>query len=109
MTLKSLKPAFYTPPDGIPAIILKKCSEALIYPLHKIFAKSVSEGIFPTIWKKSYVTPTYKQGDKFSVNNYRPICLMCPIAGLLDNIINNKLYSQISRFISPKQYGFIPG
>ena len=96
-------------PDGIPSILLKKCSQALIYPLQKILSVSVSEGKFPTIWKKSFVTPTYKQGDKFSVSNYRPICFMCPIASLLENIINTKLYSQVSRFISPKQHGFLPG
>ena len=74
-----------------------------------IFSRSLQDGIFPTLWKKSFVNPVHKQGDRTSVLNYRPICLLSPIASLLEHIINTKLISYISPLISPKQHGFIPG
>ena len=47
MAIKELKTAYYIPPDGIPSIVLKKCSWYLAYPLYKIFTRSLNEGIYP--------------------------------------------------------------
>ena len=107
--IKTLKPAYYTAPDQIPAIFLKKCSSALAYPLYLIFKRSLTEGVFPDIWRSSFVTPIFKDGDRSMVSNYRPISLISPMANLFERVIQAKLISQVAGVLSHIQHGFIPG
>ncbi|KAF0772032.1 putative RNA-directed DNA polymerase [Aphis craccivora] len=79
-----------TGPDGVPSIILKLCSFKLIKPLHLIFNKSLSIGNFPNIWKKSFITPIHKSGDKHNVSNCRPISKLSQIPKIFDAIITKK-------------------
>ncbi|XP_062557501.1 uncharacterized protein LOC134222358 [Armigeres subalbatus] len=42
-------------PDGIPAYVLKNCSNSLSVPLASLFNVSLQVGTFPEQWKKSYL------------------------------------------------------
>lgn len=45
-------------------------------PLQYVFYLFISDGNFPSIWKKSFIiisTHIYKFGDKSNVENYRQI------------------------------------
>ena len=98
-SIKLLKSAYYLPPDGVPSALVKKWSWVLIHPLLLIFSRSLSEGNYPEVWKRAYVTPIFKQGDKSDIANYRPICILSPIATLLENIVNTKLFARFSHHI----------
>jgi len=54
-------------PDGMPGTFLYRLRSVLCYPLLLIFNKSLGEGLLPTIWKVSSVTPVFKSGDKSNV------------------------------------------
>lgn len=69
--IDGLKSNFSSGPDGIPAIILKRCVSSLSAPLCSLFNVSVGSGHFPEYWKSSFVTPIYKSGPKHDVTNYR--------------------------------------
>ena len=43
--------------DGIGARIVRECSDALAIPLAKICSLSLSQGVFPTLWKRANVVP----------------------------------------------------
>lgn len=95
-----LLPALYTylgtEPDGIPSMFLKSCRLALVRPLYLLFNKSLSLGHFPDFWKKSFVTPIYKSGDKHNVSNYRSIDKMSLIPKKFESIITKKLTAIMS-------------
>ena len=67
--------------DGIGPKILKHCALALFKPIHHL---SITKHCLPTEWRFHLITPVYKSGDKSSVKNYRPICLLCIISKVLE-------------------------
>ena len=55
-------------PDGIPARLLKECSQQI--------AQSLSSGQIPTEWKSADITPIHKKDSKEPAENYRPISIL---------------------------------
>lgn len=51
-------------PDNISVIFLVKCAQSIFRPLTYLFNLSLTSGIFPTIWKTSFIRPIYKSGSK---------------------------------------------
>ena len=62
-------------PDRFPAVLLRKCKEALARPLNLIWRTSLDTGDIPELLKMSVITPIYKGGDKQQAKNYRPVAL----------------------------------
>lgn len=60
-----------TGPDGISAKFLKECSFILLSVMTFVFNKSLETGIFPNVWKFSFLSPTFMKGNKSLVTNYR--------------------------------------
>lgn len=95
-------------PDGIPIYFLKQCSKQLTAPLTIIFNLSLSLGQFPTIWKVAHVVPIPKSQNLSSVDNYRPISILCAMGKLFERILIKKLYWFFKPYIIPEQHGFLP-
>ena len=53
------------------------------------------------------VRPIFKSGDRNSVNNYRPISLLCVTSKVLERIIYNHIIDFVKNSISPYQFGFL--
>ena len=47
-------------PDGVPAILLKKCKRSLSEPLHILFQSFLTNGTIPSILKEAFVIPWRK-------------------------------------------------
>lgn len=107
--LKSLDSRKSAGPDNVPPRFLVNCMHTLSYPIHKLFTKSLSSGVFPDLWKFSLLMPIFKKGNKSEVTNYRPICIMSTLPKLFESLVLDKLISRINRTISPLQHGFIKG
>ncbi len=60
--------------DNIPPELIKLGAIVLCRPL--TFALSICTGTFPTLLKKSDVTPVYKKNDRLEIGNYRPISVL---------------------------------
>lgn len=106
--LSSLPPKFSSGPDCIPFFILKKCASDLARPLTLIFNKSLSTGVFPVTWKKSFVIPIFKSGNRSDVANYRGVCIQSAIPKILDRLVCTELASACKQLISNHQHGFVP-
>ena len=73
--LKKVSANKATGPDGLDAILFKRCAEHLKFPLFLIFRKSLDTGIVPELWRQSEISPIHKKGPNNMVENYRPVNL----------------------------------
>lgn len=96
-------------PDGIPAIVLKNCADLLVDPLCVLFNLSLQSGVFPELWKKSFITPIFKKGSRSKIENYRPVAKLSCIPKLFEKILYGYFYSYLSQFINSNQHGFQRG
>ena len=96
-------------PDGIPPVLLKKLVNELVTPIFRLFNLSLQTGIFPEVWKESYLVPIHKSGKKSDVKNYRGIAILSCIPKLFEAIINEQLFVKVKHYISENQHGFFKG
>lgn len=107
--LVSLPPKFSSGPDNIPPFILKKCASRLASPLSYIFNLSLSSGVFPAVWKSSFVLPIFKSGERSNIANYRGVCIQSSVPKVLDSLIYDSLSFASKHFIVNQQHGFVAG
>ena len=93
-------------PDGLGNLVLKKLSRPLSKSLTTLFNTITNKGVYPSKWKTGHVTPIFKEGDKQSVEKYRPITLLSNISKVIEKLLFDKIFDKIEMDISPKQYGF---
>ena len=74
-TIRKLKNGKAAGPDKIPTNIIKDVGDP-ITKLTMTVNSSITNGVFPDIWKISRITPTFKSGAKNDVNNYRPVSVI---------------------------------
>ncbi|XP_055590358.1 uncharacterized protein LOC129742482 [Uranotaenia lowii] len=94
--------------DGIPACVLKKCRTLLVEPLTRIFNQSLEQQKFPTIWKKSFMSPVHNEGDKQDVVNYRGVTSLAACSKVFERIVDDVMFSACRNWISENQHGFFP-
>ena len=88
--------------------LLKDSFQAVSDKLTYLFNLSITQGIFPTQWKKALVIPIPKVGNPKTAENYRPISLL-PLPGkLLEKVIHSQLscYLEDNDLLSDNQFGF---
>ena len=71
--------------------LIRKGADIISGPLCDLFDKSLMSGIFPNDWKCARVTPLFKQGDPFDLNNYRPILVTSVFAKVFEGIVYDQL------------------
>lgn len=49
---------------------LKNHKETLALPIMHLVNLSIKHSILPKVWKLATVTPIFKSGDRFDMNNY---------------------------------------
>ena len=109
-TLKTLKGKNNTGHDGINMHLLEGFKHAISEPLALIINKSMETGVIPNKLKLAKVVPLYKNKDKKSLNNYRPVSLLPCISKILEKTIHKRLYffMELSDILYTSQYGFRP-
>ena len=66
---------------------------------------------FPSEWKKANIVPTYKKGDKQTLENYRPVSLLRICGKILERLLFNVMFNFVieNKLISSSQSGFKTG
>ena len=95
-------------PDGIDSKVVKSSYISFIRPLRHVFNLSISKGVFPNELKLAYVTPVYKSGDKFSINNYRPVSVISVFSKILEKLMYTRLLNFVNKYklLYKFQFGF---
>ena len=89
--LQKLKPFKACGPHQIPNRILKEVAEEIAPSLLLLYQSSFRQSKLPNKWKHAYVTPIFKEGDRSTASNYRPVSLTCACCKMLEHI----MYSSI--------------
>ena len=65
-------------------------------------------GIYPKEWKKRYINPIFKAGERLDPSNYRGITIMNCLGKLFNSVLKNRLdeYLSENNSISETQIGF---
>lgn len=93
-------------PDGLPPSLLRHCSDSLIKPLFLLFNMSLDSGVFPSIWKHTFIVPVFKSGNRNDVRNYRPISIQSAIPKVLDKLVSIAFQQLFKNIIVSQQHGF---
>jgi hypothetical protein len=96
-------------PDGITPAILKRLASVVIVLLTFVFNLSLSAGVFPTIWKESFVVPLFKSGDRRDVSCYRGISILSVMPKLFEKMVYDRITPVVRPAISDAQHGFVKG
>lgn len=106
-SLNSLDSASSPGPDLIPNIFLRNCKYVISSPLAYLFNLSLSSGIFPDIWKTSFIRSIPKpSSDLSNITNYRPISLLSLIPKMFESLVANKILFELNNIIVDNQHGF---
>ena len=91
--------------------MLRLCDDSLCRPLELIFKDCLTNGIFPSDWKKGSIVPVHKKNDKQCLNNYRRISLLTICSKIFERLIFNEMFGFFieNDLISQHQSGFKPG
>ena len=95
-------------PDGIPAILLKRCASSMSVPIHLLWSESMSTGIVPGFYKTGYVSPLFKKGSRCNAANYRPVTLTSHVVKVYERVVRKHMvrYLETNNLLSDKQHGF---
>ena len=110
-SIADLSTASAAGPDGIPAVLLKKCANSLKRPLLLLWKKSMDSGEIPKELKNGLVTPIFKGGERSIPKNYRPVALTSHIIKIFEKIIVNRIVEHLERneLYNDSQHGFRRG
>ena len=95
-------------PDGIAALLLKKCITALRVPLTILWKESLGQNVIPPQMKMGTITPIFKGGARSEPQNYRPVTLTSHIIKLFERVIAEKImkYMEDKGLFNSRQHGF---
>lgn len=94
---------------SIDMALIKEVIFSFVSPLTYICNLSFQMGVFPNDMKLTKVIPIYKNGDKHSMANYRPVSLLPQFSKILEKIFvkqSDSFILNIKYNISENQYGF---
>ena len=106
--LQKLKPFKACGPDQIPNRILKEVASEIAPALLLLYQSSFRQAKLPDEWKHAYVTPIFKEGNRSTVSNYRPVSLTCVCCKMLEHIMYSSIMAHLDRhkILSEFQHGF---
>ena len=106
--LKSLKTNKASGLDQLSPRLMKDSSSLIAKPLALIMNYSIAQGSIPLDWKASKVSPLYKGGKAYDMDNHRPIAVLCISSKIFERAIHSQLsgFLEKNKLLSPYQCGF---
>ena len=106
--LNDINPYKATGPDAIPGRLLKSLSDEVADILTMIFQASLDQGKIPQDWKKAFISPIFKKGDRHKPSNYRPVSLTSICCKILEHIVHSHVIKHLDdhHLLNDAQHGF---
>ena len=98
-------------PNGVSAILIKKCISSLARPLENMWRVSLETGRVPGRLKYGVVTPIFKGGEKGECGSYRPVVLTSHFAKIFERVVSDQLthHLEAGNLLGQNQHGFRKG
>lgn len=80
--------------DEIPLRFVKLLFPSICPMIHYIFNLIISTSKFPQAWKTSKVIPIKKKARTLSLDNLRPISILCAISKIFERILKNQIQAK---------------
>ena len=95
-------------PDGIPAMLLKKCKCQLSSALYILWRDCLDCGITPDKLKAAHIIPIFKSGHQGLPSNYRPIALTSHLIKIFEKVLRNGMvkFFDDNNLFNNTQHGF---
>jgi len=108
---RTLKPTHSPGHDDLRPDIINPIIDVIAEPLAALINCSLTSGSVPLSLKIAKVTPIFKQGQKDSIVNFRPITILPYFSKLFEKIMYTRLYDYILKknILYISQHGFQPG
>ena len=81
--------------DGFPIRFVKMASHITVPILTHIINLTIDTAIIPNDWKEATISPIYKDGDKNSAANYRPISILPAVSKKMERVIHAQLHNHL--------------
>ena len=94
---------------NIPVKYLKLTYDICSPKLNTIWHNAIENSTFPSRLKFADITPTFKQGDKTSAKNYRPISVLPVVSKIFERLMQNQMFSYVEQYLSPFLCGYRKG
>lgn len=82
-------------PDNVSVCLLYNCQNVLVYSLNFLFRHSLSEGIFPIVWKIYSINPISKSRNLSDVFNYKPTSILLIWPNFLNPLITTLALKEV--------------
>ena len=109
LRLKKLKKTRSTLPIDIPDRIRQECAPLLAGPLTTIINDSLTQSVYPTIWKQEWITPAPKITHPQVIKDLRKISGTSDYSKLYEGYLKDWIMEDVSQNIDIGQYGGLPG
>ncbi len=74
--------------DNIPTKFLRILIPVILPTITHIINHSIICSIFPIKWKTAVITPIPKKQNADTVNDFRPISILCTLSKIFDKILS---------------------
>lgn len=97
--------------DELPMKFIKLVLPILIDPLTYMFNCIIVTSKYPQAWKYSKIIPLKKKNNQDSLDNLRPISILCALSKSFERILKAQIcsYLQANNLITPAQSGYRVG
>ena len=94
--------------SDIPILLVKASSNIISRPVANLYNKCMQNGVFPSVFKTSRITPIHKKGSTEDLGNYRPVSTIPIFGKIFEKLLYKRLHSFFSAndVISDSQFGF---
>jgi len=108
-TIKSLIPSRCKDIFDMETVMIKAFSTSVTPPITKVINLSISQNLFPSMWKTAVVIPVFKSGDPHPMSNYRPISILPTVSKIAEKLIAKQIINHLNTTtytLHPMQFGF---
>ena len=105
--IKGLKNSKSSGVDFIDTAIVKLVANEILPALTHIINLSISNSIFPAMWKHSKLVPLLKKRDPLLAKNYRPVALLPILSKILEKVVFKQIvkYLDENKLLSHNHHG----